>query len=112
MTDQVVAWLKPAQRPKWMTAAQYASLREELIVRELRYRTGTKGFRVREVTLVTTLLDAELYPLEELAELYRKRWDVEGHLKNLKNTMKMDVLRCTTVVGVSKELLMFAWYII
>ncbi len=108
LTDQVVAWLKPAQRPEWMTAEQYALLREELIVRELRYRTGTKGFRVREVTLVTTLLDAELYPLEELAELYRKRWDVEGHLKNLKNTMKMDVLRCTTVVGVSKELLMFA----
>ena len=108
LTDQVVAWLKPAERPKWMTAEQYASLPEELIVRELRYRTGRAGFRVREVTLVTTLVDAELYPLEELAELYRKRWEVEGNLKNLKITMKMDVLRCETVAGVSKELLMFA----
>ena len=108
LTDQVVAWLKPAERPKWMTAEQDASLPEELIVRELRYRTGRAGFRVREVTLVTTLVDAELYPLEELAELYRKRWEVEGNLKNLKITMKMDVLRCETVAGVSKELLMFA----
>jgi hypothetical protein len=60
------------------------------------------------VTLVTTLVDAELYPLVELAELYRKRWEVEGHLKALKTTMKMEVLRCETVAGVSKELLMFA----
>jgi hypothetical protein len=108
LTDQVVAWLKPEERPDWMTAQQYASLPAELIVRELRYRTGRAGFRVREVTLVTTLVDAELYPLEELAELYRKRWEVEGNLKNLKTTMKMDVLRCETVAGVSKELLMFA----
>jgi len=107
-TDQVVAWLKPAERPDWMTAEQYASLPEELVVRELRYRTGRAGFRVREVTLVTTLVDAEVYPLVELAELYRKRWEVEGNLKNLKTTMKMDILRCETVAGVSKELLMFA----
>jgi hypothetical protein len=107
-TDQVVAWLKPNQRPEWMTAEQYASLPEELIVRELRYRTGRAGFRVRQVTLVTTLVDAEIYPLEELAELYRRRWEAEGHLRSLKITMKMDVLRCETVIGVSKELLMFA----
>jgi hypothetical protein len=108
LTDQVVAWLKPEQRPEWMTAAQYALLPAELLVRELRYRIGRAGFRVREVTLVTTLLDAELYPLEELAELYRRRWEVEGHLRELKTTMKMDVLRCETVAGVNKELLMFA----
>src|SRR3954447_26115678 len=107
-TDQVVAWLKPEERPDWMTAERYASLPEELVVRELRYRTGRAGFRVREVTLVTTLVDAESYPLVELAELYRKRWEVKGNLKNLKTTMKMDILRCETVAGVSKELLMFA----
>jgi hypothetical protein len=107
-TDQVVAWLKPEERPDWMTAEQYASLPEELIVRELRYHTGRAGFRVRQVTLVTTLVDAELYPLVDLAELYRKRWEAETNLKHLKTTTKMDVLRCETVAGVSKELLMFA----
>ena len=107
-TDQVVAWLKPAQRPEWMTAAQYASLPVELIVRELRYLIEICGFWVRQVTLVTTLVDAESYPFEELAKLYRRRWEVEGHLRSLKTTMRMDVLRCETVVDVSKELLMFA----
>jgi Transposase DDE domain len=108
LTDQVVAWLKPEGRPDWMTAEQYASLPGELVVRELRYRTGRAGFRVRAVTLVTTLVDADLYPLVELAGLYRRRWEVEGNLKDLKTTMKMDILRCETVAGVSKELLMFA----
>ena len=35
------------------------------------------GFRTRTVTLVTTLLDADAYPLEALAELYAARWRVE-----------------------------------
>jgi len=107
LTDQVVAWQKPRRRPEWMTAEQYAVLPAELLVRELRYRTGRAGFRVREVTLVTTLLDAEWYPLVDLAELYRRRWEAEGHLRALKTTMKMEVLRCETVAGVTKELLMF-----
>jgi hypothetical protein len=58
--------------------------------------------------LVTTRVDAESYPFEELAKLHRRRWEVEGHLRLLKTTMRMDVLRCETVVGVSEELLMFA----
>ena len=78
------------------------------MIRELRYTIGGTGFRVREVTLATTLLDAELYTSADLAELYRGRWQVETNLKSLKTTMKMDVLRCETVAGVSKELLMFA----
>jgi hypothetical protein len=108
VTDQVVAWLKPKSCPEWMTVAQYASLPAELLVRELRYTIGGSGFRVRAVTLATTLLDAALYTSADLAELYRGRWQVETNLKNLKTTMKMDVLHCETVAGVSKELLMFA----
>ena len=39
---------------------------------------------------------------------YRCRWRIEGDLKHLKITMVMDVLRCETVAGVSKELMMYA----
>ena len=42
------------------------------------------------------------------AELYGTRWRVEEHLKALKQTMKMDVLKCMTVDGVLKELTMYA----
>ena len=91
-----------------MTPAQFATLPAELLVRELRYRIETPGFRVGEVTLVTTLLAAASYPVEALAELYFRRWQVEVDLRDLKITMKMDVLHCQTVEGVLKELAMFA----
>jgi Transposase DDE domain len=106
--DQVVEWFKPEERPEWMTAEQYAELPETLTVRELRYDVGRPGFRTRTVTLVTTLLNAEAYPLEALAELYWARWRVELNLRHLKTTMKLDVLKCKTVAGVLKELTVYA----
>jgi hypothetical protein len=102
--DQGVEWLKPEDRPEWMTAEQYGALPGSLTVRELRYEVGRPGFRTRTVTLVTTLLDAEAYPLDALAGLYGARWRVELNLRHLKTTMKMDVLKCKTVDGVLKEL--------
>ena len=102
--DQLVEWIKPKKAPDWMTAEEYAAVPERQVVRELRYPVGQPGFRTRWVTLVTTLLDAELYPLLELAELYRRRWQAEQHLRELKTTLHMDVLRCKTVDGVLKEL--------
>jgi hypothetical protein len=47
------------------------------------------------------------YPKDDLAELYFKRWEAETHLRQLKTTMKMDVLHCKTVLGVLKERIMF-----
>jgi IS4 transposase len=105
--DQGVEWSKPKEAPDWMTAEQYA-LPERQVVRELRYPVGQPGLRTRWVALVTTLLDAELYPLLELAELYRRRWQAEQHLRELKTTLHMDILRCKTVDGVLKELHVFA----
>ncbi len=60
------------------------------------------------MTLVTTLLNATLYPVAELAELYRQRWQVETSLAQLKTTMRMEVLHGKTVPGVLKELTVFA----
>jgi Transposase DDE domain len=106
--DQLVEYVKPTQRPVWLSADAYAVLPATLVLRELRYRVTQRGSRVREVTLVTTLLDAERYPATELAELYHQRWQVETNLRHLKQTMGLDVLHCTTVNGVLKELTVFA----
>jgi hypothetical protein len=106
--DQVVEWFKPSERPVWMSDEQYKALPESIIVRELRYTIACPGFRTRSVTLVTTLLDAELYPMAALAQLYRTRWRVEQNLRDMKQTMTMDILRCHTVDGVLKELTVYA----
>jgi len=105
--DQEVVWFKPDRKPRWMSVEEFAALAAEITVRELRYQVSTPGFRVREITLVTTLLDPQAYPKAELAGLYRRRWQVELNFRHMKITMKMDVLRCKTVEGVMKELTMF-----
>ena len=106
--DQVVIWSKGKQKPDWMSREEFAELAEEIMVRELRYRVETPGFRVRVITLVTTLLDPLIYPKSALAEIYRRRWQIELDLRHIKITMKMDILHCKTVDGVLKELAMFA----
>jgi Transposase DDE domain len=107
--DQLVEYFKPpaASRPTWMSTPDYEALPASLLVRELRYAVP-RVRRTREVTLVTTLLDAAAYPAKELASLYGQRWKIETNLRHLKQTMKMDVLRCETVQGVLKELTVFA----
>ena len=78
------------------------------MLREVRYHLSTPGFRPRHMTLVTTLRDREVYAVADLAELYRRRWQVETALAHLKTIMQMEVLHGQTVPGVLKELTMFA----
>ncbi|MDQ3828441.1 MAG: IS4 family transposase [Candidatus Tectomicrobia bacterium] len=106
--DQLVTWLKPKTCPSWLARETLAALPDSLVLREVRYQIHTPGFRTREITLVTTLLDAESYRVADLAELYRRRWQVETALAHLKTAMRMDVLHCKTVPGVLKELTIFA----
>jgi hypothetical protein len=106
--DQLVAWLKPKTCPSWLTWEALLALPDSIVLREVRYHLSTPGFRTRQITLVTTLLDPEVYAIADLAELYRRRWQVETALAQLKTTMRMDVLHCKTVPGILKELTVFA----
>jgi hypothetical protein len=106
--DQLVEYIKPEQRPTWLTAEAFAALPATITVRELRYTITERGCRARVITLATTLLDAERYPAADVAALYGQRWQIETNFRHLKQTLRMDVLRCKTVAGVSKELTMYA----
>jgi hypothetical protein len=108
LQDQLVAWLKPTTCPSWLTREALAALPDSLVLREVHYDVGTPGFRTRQITLVTTLLDAQSYRVADLAELYHQRWRVETSLAQLKTSLQMDVLHCKTVAGVLKELTVFA----
>lgn len=105
--DQLVEYVKPKERPSWMSEEEYAALPLRLKVRELRYRIKIPGRRTREITLVTTLLDPRRYSRQALAALYALRWGLETNLGHLKTTLKMDVLHCQTFPGVMKEVAIF-----
>jgi len=101
--DHVVCWAKP-KRPAWMDEATYAGLPEVMAVRELLVRVRQRGFRTRSLVVATTLLDPRQAPAEELALLYRQRWQAELDLRSLKAVMQMRILRCQTEALVRKEL--------
>jgi hypothetical protein len=63
---------------------------------------------VKTITLVTTLVHAELYGVEALSALSFARWGIETNLALLKTTMSLDVLTCKTVDGMLKALIVFA----
>jgi len=95
--DHVVVWPKPA-RPAWMDAATYEAMPATLTVREIRKQVSTPGYRVKTLTIVTTLLDAEEYTTEDIADLYQQRWHVELDIRAIKSTLKMEELRLSDSV--------------
>lgn len=92
--DHLVTWARP-KRPDWMDEATYATMPENLTMREV---------RAAGRTLVTTLVDAGTVTKPVLAELYALRWQVELDLRAIKTVMQMDILRCKTPTMVEKEI--------
>jgi hypothetical protein len=103
--DHIVRWVKPA-RPEWMDEATYAAVPDSLTVRELRVAVGGPGCRVRSLVLVTTLVDEEIYPQEDIADLYHQRWHAELDLRSIKSFLGMEMLRCQTPEMARKEVWM------
>ena len=78
---------------------------EQIQVRIIRFTAACRGFRSQPITLVTTLLDASLYPAAELIALYARRWRLELCLRDVKTTLGLERLRCQSPAMVRKELL-------
>jgi hypothetical protein len=101
--DHVVSWLKPS-RPDWMDEVTYAQIPMSLAIREVQVRVHQPGFRTESLVVVTTLLDAEHYTKDDVAELYHRRWLIELDIRSLKVTMGIDVLRCQSPAMVQREI--------
>jgi putative transposase len=78
-------------------------LPDSIQIRHLRYWVAQSGFRARVITLATTLVNAPVYTADELANLYRRRWQAELHLRSLKTHMQMDHVRSKQPATVRKE---------
>jgi hypothetical protein len=107
--DRLMVWRKPClwQKPRYLPKKIWNLIPLQLTVRVVRFTLARPGFRSQSVTLVTTLLDAQAYPAEELARLYAQRWQIELWFRDIKTSMGMEVLRCKSPKMVHKELEMF-----
>jgi len=95
------------QKPRYLPNTLWRLIPDQLQVRVLRYALRVPGFRPKSVTLVTTLIDAQAYPAEELARLYARRWCIELWFGDIKTRLGMETLSCQTPRMVHKELEMF-----
>lgn len=107
--DYLVQWKKgkESSAPDWVRPKQWEQMPQEMTVRHVRVNVRVPGFRTKELTIATTLLNNKEYPAHALAELYRRRWMAELFLRDVKTTMHMDILRCKTPDMVHKELTIF-----
>ena len=105
--DGLFLWQKPQVPSTLLSAQEWNQVPKTMIVRILRRRIEQPGFRTRQLTLVTTLLEAQWYPAQELFELYFQRWRLEMCLDDLKTTLRMEKLKCRAPRLVQKELLLF-----
>lgn len=107
--DYLVEWEKGRlhDRPDWVTEDVWRRMPETITVRYITSTIDNPGFRTRKVILATTLLDPKAYPAHVVADLYRRRWMAELFLRDMKTTMRMDILRCKTPEMIHKELTVF-----
>ena len=62
------------------------------------------GFRVDELVVATTMTDAAIYSSADLLDLYHERWHAELDIEAIKQTLKMDILRCKSPEMLRKEI--------
>ena len=93
--DHLITLTKTRKCPRWMTQEDYDQAPDTVVIREL--HTGGK-------ILVTTLLCAKTTPKKAVQALYKKRWNVELDLRNIKTTLGMDIVSCRTPQMIQKEI--------
>jgi putative transposase len=100
--DHIIRWVRP-QRPQWMDEETYAQIPETLVLREIRYNVVERGRRTKSVDVITTLLDANEYTKQDIADLYGFRWNSELDLRSIKDSLNLGHVRCKSPEMVRRE---------
>ena len=105
--DALFTWKKRSIASVLVSPEQWLRFPAELTVRIIRAKVCKAGFRTRELTLVTTLIDPVKYPRREILEAYALRWRMELCFDDLKTSLGMEMLHCRSSQMAQKELLIF-----
>jgi putative transposase len=101
--DHLVTWMRP-KRPAWMSEEWYERIPETMTLREVRFQVTIPGRRTEILTVVTSLTDGDAYSPQDIAELYGYRWNAELDIRDIKQTLGLDHVRCKTPKMVRREL--------
>jgi len=103
--DRIIKLIPPrrSRKPFWVDDDLYDQI-SSVKVREIRVQIRKNGFRTKIIYVITSLLDPKTYPKEDIAQLYRARWNIEIDLDSIKTDLGMNILRCKTPVMIEKEI--------
>ena len=92
--SRIITWTKPKIPAKCGSSqAEWEALPEVLTLRLVRSLGKGRDGKLRTIYLVTTLLDPERYPTNEIANVYAERWKIEVKFRDIKTTMGLDEFR-------------------
>ena len=108
VNERIYTWEKPKNQSKRsnLTEDQWAEMSDVLEIRIIRFWYENKAGKLIRKHLVTTLLDAEKHPWEELVSLYLERWDIELRFRDIKTTMGFESLNVKTPQMAHKSITM------
>jgi hypothetical protein len=101
--DHLVTWTRPPC-PAWMSPQVYAQIPQTMTLRELQFNVVAPGRRAETITVITTLSDPLAYPRQDIAALFGHRWNVELDIRQIKQTLRLDHVRCKSPEMVQREL--------
>ena len=87
-----------------MSEDVYAQIPETLTLREVQFQVTEPGRRTETLIVVTSLTDPQIYPKEAIAQLYAYRWNAELDIRDIKQTLGLDHVRCKSPDMVRREL--------
>lgn len=106
--DHLCEWTRCRMRAAGFSAAAWHCLPKTILVRQIGIVVEVPGMRTKKIMLLTTLADRRRYPREAFGGLYRRRWNIELHFRDIKTTMGMEHIPCRTPEMVRKHLALCA----
>jgi hypothetical protein len=106
--ERLQVWGKPRQQPALsrLSAEEWQQLPEQLEMRVIRVKGPNREGKQSIRYVVSTLIDADKYPWQEVASLFVHRWEIELRFRDIKTTMGMELLRTKSPEMIRKEVLM------
>ena len=87
-----------------MSDEEYDRLPDEIELRLVDVTIDQPGFRSKQFTVATTMVNHKLYSRSWIASVYRSRWLVELDIRAIKCSLGMDIVRARTPAMVRTEI--------
>ncbi len=101
--DQIIS-LKKGIKPLSMPQKIYNTLPEIIAVRIIKVQCAPSGFRPKTKWLITTHLDKNVVPADDIASIYRQRWQAELNFRSIKTVLNLDFINAKSPDMVEKQI--------